>query len=556
MNQEKLLLPAEQPQDPELPVEPDVEPVARLPRWIWAVTLGCPLLVVVSWWWFADRDHAIAHAVSFVSIVMTTASLLVWFVCCSDYQRYWRLWAAGLALSGALVMVLLFRLEGVNGELIPRLRLRWAASRALDQPTAQAVDLSTTTPADFPQFLGPQRNAAIENLTLAVNWQQQPPRRLWSHGVGEGWSGFAAVNGYAVTMEQRGEQEWVTCYQIKTGKLCWKHVIEARHQTFLGGVGPRSTPTIHEGNVYALGATGILRCLQGASGALLWQQDLLQLAGTDLTSDLKAVAWGRSASPLLVDDKVVIPLGGSPSGTKTSLIALDKQTGKPLWRSGDRQVSYSSPTMMTLAGQRQIVTVNEDNVSGHDLQTGQVLWQHDWDGQSNASASVSQPVAIAADRLLLSKGYQQGAMALRIEPANGKSPSHPYVATSTWTNPAVLKTKFTNLTLLDGFAYGLSDGILECVSVGDGSRQWKRGRYGHGQLLRVGRQLLVLSEKGTLHLIRLSPQRLQLQGQHKVMQQQCWATLCLHGNQLLVRSVDQIACYQLSVQAKEPAALP
>ncbi len=556
MNQEKLSSPTAESQQDEFPEEPTAEPAARLPRWIRIVAFGCPLVIVVSWWWFADRDHAIAHAISFVSIVLTMTSLLVWFVWGSDYQRSWRLWAAGLAVLGGLSTVILFRLEGVNGELIPRLRLRWAASRALDQPTAQTVDLSTTTPDDFSQFLGPGRSGAVENLALAANWQQQPPQRLWSHGVGEGWSGFAAVNGYAVTMEQRGDQEWVTCYQVKTGELCWKHVVQARHQTFLGGVGPRSTPTIDEGNVYALGATGILRCLQGTSGTLLWQQDLLQLAGTDLPSDLKAVAWGRSASPLLVDDKVVIPLGGSPDGTKASLIALDKETGKPLWRSGDRQVSYSSPTVMTLAGRRQVVTVNEDNVSGHDLQTGQLLWQHDWDGQSNAAATVSQPVAIAADRLLLSKGYQQGAMVVRIEPTQEKVSSHPYVATSTWANPGVLKTKFTNVTQLDGFAYGLSDGILECVDLRDGSRRWKRGRYGHGQLLRVGRQLLVLSEKGTLYLVALSPQGLQLQGEYEVMQQKCWATFCLYGNQLLVRSVDQIACYQLAVQASNPDLQP
>ena len=200
---------------------------------------------------------------------------------------------------------------------------------------------------------------------------------------------------------------------------------------------------------------------------------------------------------------------------------------------------------MTLAGQRQVVTVNEDNVSGHEIQTGQLLWQHDWDGQSYGAASVSQPVSVGPDQVLLSKGYQQGAMMLRVEPAPGETSACPYVATSIWTNRSVLKTKFTNVTQLDGFAYGLSDGILECVELRDGTRRWKRGRYGHGQLLRVGRQCLVLSENGTLYLIALSPEGLQVQGEIEAMQQQCWATLCLYGNQLLVRSVDQIACYEI-----------
>lgn len=533
-----------------------VQVKSRLPRWVWIVSIGCPLLVAVSLWWFGDRDHAIGHMVSFA---VTTVSVIVlgsWFLLCSDCQRSLRLGAGGVFLLGCILMVLLVRLDGVTGELMPRLRFRWSSSGTLNEPKQQVVDLLTTTAHDFPQFLGPQRNAALENLNLNPDWQDQPPQKLWSQRIGRGWSGFAAVNGYAVTMEQRDDEEWVTCYEIATGKLCWKHTVSARHETFLGGVGPRSTPTIDDGNVYALGATGILRCLAGENGRLLWQRDLLKLAGTDLAADLKAVSWGRSASPLLVDDQVVVPLGGPPAGSKTSLIAFDKQTGRTLWRAGDRQVSYSSPTLMTLARRRQIVIVNEDNVSGHDVQTGQVLWEYAWAGQSNAAASVSQPVALSEDRLLLSKGYQQGAVVLDIKSADSDSASSPYVATFNWGNPSVLKTKFTNVAQREGFLYGLSDGILECVAAVDGSRQWKRGRYGHGQLLRVGQRLLLLSEKGMLHLIALSPQGLQEQGEMKVMKQQCWATLCLYGNQLLVRSVDEIACYQLPLQTELPASVP
>ena len=85
--------------------------------------------------------------------------------------------------------------------------------------------------------------------------------------IGAGWSGFAAVNGFAVTMEQRGPDELVTCYTIATGEVQWAHALTARHGTIMGGVGPRATPTIHAGRVYALGATGVLRCLDGATGA-------------------------------------------------------------------------------------------------------------------------------------------------------------------------------------------------------------------------------------------------------------------------------------------------
>lgn len=555
MNQEHQHQPPEETEQPvSQPAQANVVDQHRLPRWIRIVCLGAPLLALGALGWFSGRDHAIGHAISFMVGLLAIGSVLGWFLFFSHYRRTRRVYlAAGILLCLVLLMTL-FRFEGVNGELIPRIKFRWLATRQLDEPSREVVDLATLTPVDFPQFLGPSRNAAVENLAVHPDWQDRPPVKLWSQGVGQGWSGFSAVNGYAVTMEQRDQQEWVTCYKIETGELCWKHVLEARHETFLGGIGPRSTPTIADGNVYALGATGMLRCLRGENGTLVWQQDLLKLAATDPVTDLKAVAWGRSASPLLVGDQVIIPLGGAPDGAIDSLVALHKQTGKTLWRSGDRQVSYGSPTLMTLDGKHQVVSVNEDTVSGHDLQTGELLWEHAWPGQSNGAATVSQPVSVMSDRILLSKGYQQGAMMLKVVPATSKAGSHRYVANPIWTNPGVLKTKFTNVTVLDGFAYGLSDGILECVDLEDGSRRWKRGRYGHGQVLRIGRQLLVLSEKGKLSLVALSPRGLQLQGEFQVLQGQCWATLCLYGDQLLVRSLDEIACYRLPLET-EPARL-
>ena len=559
MNKETLTLPDDQPADSAWPAEGmPLRKKLRLPRWIWAITSGCPLLLCVFLWGgYADGDHAVRHILIFVTVALVLASLLGWFVFYSRYRLWVCLLAAGVGLLGFVVLFSIFSFKGVTGELWPILSFRWQSTPlTLEHPDPQSVDLSKTTPHDFAQFLGPLRNAAVENLTLDSDWQQRPPKKLWSRGIGEGWSGFAAVNGYAVTMEQRDAEEWVTCYEIETGRLCWKHVVSARHTTFLGGVGPRSTPTIHEGNVYALGATGILRCLDGENGRLLWQQDLLQLAGSDPKSDLKAITWGRSSSPLLVDDKVIIPLGGPPSGIKSSLIALHKWTGKPLWRGGDRQASYSSPTLMTLAQHRQIVIVNEDNVSGHDVQTGQLLWQYDWAGQSNGAANVSQAVALPGDQVLVSKGYQQGAMVLHIEPAKNDSAPQPYVATFRWGNPSVLKTKFTNVVQFDGFIYGLSDGILECVDAQDGSRQWKKGRYGHGQVLRVGSQLLVLSEKGDLHLISLTPQEMRSQAVCQVLERKCWTNLCLYGDQLLVRGVDEIACYRLPVQPEPPTPTP
>ena len=129
-------------------------------------------------------------------------------------------------------------------------------------------------------------------------------------------------------MEQRGDEELVTCYELATGTPRWFHAVPARYQTVLGGVGPRATPTIYEGRVYALGATGVLRCLDGATGRPVWSEDLLARIGVTPQEDPDAIAWGRANSPLFVDDLVVVPLGGPVKGPWVSLAAFDKTTGR------------------------------------------------------------------------------------------------------------------------------------------------------------------------------------------------------------------------------------
>jgi outer membrane protein assembly factor BamB len=315
----------------------------------------------------------------------------------------------------------------------------------------------------------------------------------------------------------------------------------------MGGAGPRSTPTIHEGRVYALGATGMLYCLDGSSGGVLWSDNLLERYGVTLDDEENTVTWGRSASPLLVDNLCVVPAGGPPEGPYVSLTAFDKNTGQIVWEAGDRQISYSSPVLATLGGQRQILIVNEDQVTGHDPQNGRVLWSYDWPGGSASNASVSQPVALSEDRVLLSKHYGGGAALLRVNRVEDQE----YVVNSIWLDSSLLKTKFTNVVVRGDYIYGLSDGILECVEWASGERCWKRGRYGHGQLLGVGDLLLVQAESGEVALARAAPDRFRELASFQALDGKTWNNLCLYKELLLVRNAEEAACYELAL-ADEP----
>jgi outer membrane protein assembly factor BamB len=512
--------------------------------------------------------HDPAHRNIATLIFGFVALLTTWIWLC--FQSGLAPWIRRTAAVGSLIvvagLVAALRYEEVDGSMMPRFVPRWAAVHHAElgaiparAPTDESqIDLTTTTPDDFPQFLGPQRMPWLPGPQLARDWSATPPRELWKQPIGAGWSGFAARNGYAVTLEQRGDEEWVSCYEIATGKPVWGHAVTARHYNAMGGVGPRSTPTIHNGRVYALGATGILRCLDGASGTLVWQDDLLDRYGISQEDFEAMVNWGRAGSPLIVDDLVVVPAGGKKGRAKT-LVALRAETGDLVWNAenvieGDGttdQIAYASPVLATLAGRRQILIVNESTASGHDPKNGVRLWSHPWPGHSNMNASSSQAVPIEPDRVLLSKGYGGGAEMLRLKPGSDGLLEVESVSTGgeegVWRDPRVLQTKFSNIVVHEGHLYGLSEGILECVEVDTGKRQWKhsRGRYGHGQILGVGDLLLVLAEDGRLALVELSPRRFTELGSIQALQGKTWNTLCLYGKKLLIRNAQEAACYEL-----------
>ncbi|MCH2610785.1 MAG: PQQ-like beta-propeller repeat protein [Pirellulales bacterium] len=508
-------------------------------------------------------DGAMTNALSAMVAILTFALYLAWLLFRSHLSIATR---KRIGLTSCIILVIvacMFKITAVDGFLIPTIRLRWAA--APDQSLASindeilAQDTISTTAGhfDFPKFLGPKGQPLI---TDAI-WNEdsltpESIRQQWRRPIGAGWSAYSAVSveakqegsksvsGIAITMQQRDNQEITTAVDIESGAPIWAITNPGRHETVLGGIGPRSTPTIKNGKVYTLGAFGILNCIDVSTGNVIWTHDLLALIGSSAEEDASMISWGRSSSPLVVDNLIIVPLGGKPGKPSHSLIAFDSETGKEKWRAGDRQVSYSSPIVATLDGTRQIVIVTENNVEGHAIEDGALLWQYnDWTGFSNSRASTSQPVPINETDILLTKGYGYGAARIKItRSAEGKTP---FVATEVWTNPTVLKTKYTNVVLVGSEIIGLSDGVLQSVDVETGESNWKKGRFGHGQILMVADVLIVQNENGPLHFLKLQERGFQELLEIDAMSDLSWANLCLFENQLLIRNSVETVCYQL-----------
>lgn len=516
------------------------------------------------------QDSAVPNIMNIAVISLLVLMWAVWLALFSEQPRRVRWWPLGTLIAGLLIARLAVRVDEVWGGLIPyRVSWRWqpprdyglqslttnappqdSTSAAANRPDPFETGRLTAGESDFPEFLGRGRLNAVDGVKLETDWNQHPPQQAWRQPVGSGWSGFAASDGHAVTMEQRGAEEVVSCYDVVSGKLLWATAEQARHETMMGGVGPRSTPTIAQGHVYALGATGILRCLQGRTGEIVWRVDLREKFQIPAEADEANIAWGRSSSPLVLDDRVIVPVGGATEASWISLVAFEARTGAVVWQGGHRQVAYASPTLVTLAGQPQILTVMQDFVTAHDPTTGQQLWEYPWPGSSNANASVSQAWAVGPNRVFVSKGYGQGATLFEVARQDSSSPASPSPASwstsEVWANRRIMKTKFNNPTLWNGYAYGIDDGVLCCVALETGQAAWRKRGPGHGQLLRVGESLLIMTEDGELVLVDASPEAYRERGRISVFAgQKAWNNLCLYGNHLLLRTGEEAACFKL-----------
>jgi outer membrane protein assembly factor BamB len=348
--------------------------------------------------------------------------------------------------------------------------------------------------------------------------------------VGAAWSAFAVEGDVVVTQEQHGEDEQVVAYDASTGRVLWRHSDRARYATVIAGVGPRATPTIHEGRVYAMGATGILNALRVQDGQRLWTRRVLEENGS---SNLE---WGTSASPLVDEGRVIVTPGGKDG---RSLVAYSAATGEPLWAAGSDRQSYSSATIAVLAGRRQILVLNGPSVAGHDAATGALLWQKPWPAQQ---PNVAQPLPLPGDRVLFSAGYGVGSKLYAL----AASPDGSVTASLIWESPR-LKAKFANAFFYDGFVYGLDDGVFTCLDPQDGQRKWRAGRYGHGQAILAGGLFLIQAEDGEVVLVEPKPEGLEELGRFTAFETKTWNPPALAGNRLYLRNDREAAAYELPV---------
>lgn len=464
------------------------------------------------------------------SLPIASVTFVIWALITKNLKTGTRRISMIVTVFIAFGFWLFLRNDGITGDFQLNLAWRWATTHeeellADKQEEASSVKIDSSllnAEVKWSGFRGENRNGVISNIKIDTDWTKNPPKQLWKKPVGPGCSSFASLGNLIYTQEQRGEYEMVTCYELETGILIWQHKDSTRFWDSHAGAGPRSTPTIHKGKIYTLGATGLLNVLDAFTGNVVWSKN----AASD--TKVQIPGWAYSSSPLIVDELVYVAISGQ-------ILAYKISDGSLKWKGEDGGESYSSPHYFNCNGTVQIVFMNKSGVTAYSPEDGKVLWQ-----SPAENVPIVQPIVLNQNTIIVDKGDISGAKCLEIKKqADGWKPELKWESNR-------LRPYFNDFVLHKGFIFGYEGNNLICFDIKQGKRKWKGDRCG-GQLLLLKEQdkILVLTEKGEILLIEASIEEYKEIARIKAIEGKTWNHPVLVDDVFMVRNGEEMAAFKL-----------
>lgn len=385
---------------------------------------------------------------------------------------------------------------------------------------------------DWPQFRGAHRDGVTPETPRQGTWPEAGPRELWSVPLGEGYSGISVAGDRLFTLFADAEGEHLAAFDRKTGEQRWSTRIADRLDTAMGN-GPRSTPTVADGRVFALGASGDLVAAKASDGSILWRHNLPEDFGS------RPPQWGFATAPLVDDNLLLLEVGG----TDGAFAALDPATGEVRWQAYERGGGYSSPIIMTIGGVKQYVFVPTaaDQVVSL-LPDGTVHWTHSWH-----AGTIAMPVAVGEDGLFVSASNDIGAMVVKIsEGSDG-------VELEELWRSREMKNHFSSSVYYQGHIYGFDGGTFKCIDALTGEFQWGKRGLGKGSLIVAGDRLIVLGDRGQLVLVEATAEEYRELASARVLGGKTWTSPAFAGGQLFLRNQEKMVALDLNAPPS-PAA--
>jgi outer membrane protein assembly factor BamB len=520
-------------------------------------------LLILIWWIAFSRARAWERVVGLLGVVILAVAAIYGMHASMQgmgvmlFLIPWGVTAFGLALvllarQGSLRVPValvaaalgfgywdLIQSHGVTGAFQPELAWRWEASpeqqyvasrksRTSATPDSLAADPGGGSQVIWPVFRGPKQDNHCYGIALDGDWSKNPPKRIWENRIGPGWSSFTVAGNRLYTQDQREDREGILCLDANTGNVVWEYDYPSRFWEAIAGAGPRATPTLAQEGLFALGADGILTCLDSHSGQKKWERDLKVDAGR------KPPEWGFASSPLVIQGLVLVHAGGK---AYKGVLAYDAKSGEPQWSVASGDHSYSSLHRASFHGVDGVLMMTNDGMQFLDSLTGNTLWKYDAPGQNYRAL---QPL-LFEDSVLMATSLGGGVH--RLTPTRQDDA---WTVKLDW-HSTKMKPDFNDYVAYQGHLYGFDRDIFACVELADGTQKWKRGRYGNGQVLLLADagQLLVISEKGELVLLKADPKEHIELARLQVQEGKTWNHPVLIGNRLYVRNGQSIGCWEL-----------
>ena len=412
-------------------------------------------------------------------------------------------------------------------------RIPQGSSRVTHAPCMLAVACLAVNAfaADWPQFLGPNRDGVYTADDLAETWPPQGPSQVWERAVGEGYSNPVVAKGRVILFHREGDQDVVEALDAETGDEIWSFSYSTDYRDDFGfSDGPRSSPVVVGGQVYTFGAQGMLHCLQFVSGRKLWSLDTHREFG------VRKGFFGASGTPLVEGPRIFLNVGGAGAG----LIALDKDVGRLLWKTGSDEASYASPVKTRLGEESAILFFTRNGLVGVRPRTGEVVLEHRWRARSRNSVNAATPLVVD-DTVFLSSSYGTGATVVRLQSGEVQT---------LWASDDVLTNHYATSVHKDGVLYGFHgrqeySPSFRAADWKTGKVHWSEERFGGGSVIVAGDRLLIQRENGELVLASATPERFEVISRAQILQGTVRAYAALADGLYYVRNGDTLVCVKL-----------
>ena len=390
----------------------------------------------------------------------------------------------------------------------------------------------TGTGAAWPQFNGARRDNRSDDTDLLETWPEGGPPLIWAaRGLGTGYSSVAVVDGVVYTMGNKSDSEALIALDAGTGEKIWSTPF-ARASHVSMGEGPRSTPAVNEGSVYGLGAEGELACLNAATGEIRWNQNILTEYGAS------NLGWGICESVLIDGDKLIC----SPGGTKATIVALDKHSGKEIWKSliEQERAGYASAVVTEVDGVRQYVQFLAGGTVGVRADDGTFLWRNT--KSSSGTANCSSPL-VSGDYIFTASNYGTGGALLKLASANQAT-----TAELVYHAPD-MKSHHGDMVIVDGLLFGSNDpGILMCIDLATGKVKWQNRSIGKGSVSYADGKIYLRGENKEIAIVKATGEGYQELGRFEQpdrSSEHAWSHPVIAHGRLFLRDEGLLLCYDL-----------